>query len=107
MPNKEQFEIILHVGRVTSLQSWVAKKSCHGQTLVNECFIFDYPIQLVQDKLAKLSVSSMPRNSQHVKCFLIKAINMHVFLCYLETRNHSVSQGGYFPTKFPQQKLLI
>ena len=30
---KKPFEIILHVGRVTSLQSWVAKKSCHGQTL--------------------------------------------------------------------------
>ena len=24
-----------HLGRVTSLQSWVAKKSCHGQTLIN------------------------------------------------------------------------
>ena len=24
------------------LQSWVAKKSCHGQTPVNECSIFDY-----------------------------------------------------------------
>ena len=31
--NKKPFEIILHVGRVTSLQSLVAKKSCHGQTL--------------------------------------------------------------------------
>ena len=37
------FEIILHAGRVTSLQSWVAKKSCHGQTLMNECYISDYP----------------------------------------------------------------
>ena len=26
--NKKPFEIILHVGRVTSLRSWVAKKSC-------------------------------------------------------------------------------
>ena len=26
---KKPFEIILHVERVTSLQSWVAKKSCH------------------------------------------------------------------------------
>ena len=40
---KKLFEIILHVGRVTSLQSWVAKKSCHGQTLINECSIIDYP----------------------------------------------------------------
>ena len=31
------FEIMLYVGRVTSLQSCVAKKSCHGQTLINEC----------------------------------------------------------------------
>ena len=43
MQNIKPFKIILHVGRVTSLQSWVAKKSCHGQTLINECSIFDYP----------------------------------------------------------------
>ena len=43
MQNKKLFEIILHVGRVTSLQSWVAKKSCHGQTLINEYYISDYP----------------------------------------------------------------
>ena len=36
-------KIIFHAGRVTSLQSWVAEKSCHGQTLINECSIFDYP----------------------------------------------------------------
>ena len=41
--NKKQFEIILHVGRVTSLQSLVAKKSFHGQTIINECSISDYP----------------------------------------------------------------
>ena len=40
---KNRFEIILHAGRVTSLQSWAAKKSCHGQTLTNECSISDYP----------------------------------------------------------------
>ena len=43
MQNKKPFEIILHVVRVTSLQSWVAKKSCHGQTIINECSISDYP----------------------------------------------------------------
>ena len=43
MQNKKPFEIVLHVGRVTSLRSWVAKKSCHGQTLINECSISDYP----------------------------------------------------------------
>ena len=43
MQNKKPFEIILHPGRVTSLQSWVAKKSCQGQTLLNECSISDYP----------------------------------------------------------------
>ena len=37
------FEIILHVERATSLQSWVAKKSCNGQTLMNDCPISDYP----------------------------------------------------------------
>ena len=43
MQNKKPFEIILHVGRVTSLRSWVAKKSRHGQTIINECSISDYP----------------------------------------------------------------
>ena len=37
------FEIILHVGRVASFQSWVAKESCHSQTFINECSISDYP----------------------------------------------------------------
>ena len=40
---KKLFEMLLHVGRVTSLQSWVYKKSCHGQTLINECSVSDYP----------------------------------------------------------------
>ena len=43
MQNIKPLEIILHVGRVTRLQSRVAKKSCHSQTLINECSIFDYP----------------------------------------------------------------
>ena len=43
MQNKRPFEIILRAGRVTSLQSWVGKKSCHGQTLTNECSVSDYP----------------------------------------------------------------
>ena len=43
MQNKRPFEIILHVRRVASLQSWVAKTSCHGQTLINELSISDYP----------------------------------------------------------------
>ena len=42
MQTKKPFEIILHVGRLTSLQSWVAKKSCHGQTLISKFSIFDY-----------------------------------------------------------------
>ena len=43
MQNKKLFEITLHVGQVTSLRSWVAKQSCRGQTLVNECSSSDYP----------------------------------------------------------------
>ena len=43
MQSKKPFDIILHVGRVTSLRSWMAKKSCHGQTLKIECFISDCP----------------------------------------------------------------
>ena len=42
MQNKKPFELIFHVGRVTSLHIWVAKKSCHAQTLINECSISDY-----------------------------------------------------------------
>ena len=42
MQSKKPFEIVLHVGRITSLQSWVAKKSCQGQTHTNECSISDY-----------------------------------------------------------------
>ena len=38
------------------LQSWVAKKSCHCQTLINECSISDYPsnfegLQLAPDAI--------------------------------------------------------
>ena len=40
---KKSFEITLHVGQVASLRSWVAKKSCHSQTVINECSISDYP----------------------------------------------------------------
>ena len=40
MQNKKPFEIILHVGRVTSLQSWVAKKSCHD---LNVLFLTTLP----------------------------------------------------------------
>ena len=43
MQSKKPFETMLYVGRVTSLQSWVAKESCYGQTLINECSISDYP----------------------------------------------------------------
>ena len=43
MQSKKLFEIILHVGRVTSLQSWMAKRSCDGQILTKEYSIFDYP----------------------------------------------------------------
>ena len=46
MQNKKPFEIILHVGRVRNLQSLVAKKSCYGQTLIDECSISDYPSKL-------------------------------------------------------------
>ena len=42
---QKPFEIIFHVGRVTSLQSWVAKKSCLGQTLKNKCSFPDYPLK--------------------------------------------------------------
>ena len=39
MQNKKPFEIILYVGRVISLQSWVAK----NHVTVKPCSISDYP----------------------------------------------------------------
>ena len=64
MQNKKPLEIILHVCRgVTSLQSWVAKKSCHGQTLINECSISDYPSNFGRSyrsqKLGNTNISDM------------------------------------------------
>ena len=41
MQNKTPFEIMLHVGRVTSFHSWVTKKSCHGQ--MNVLFLTTLP----------------------------------------------------------------
>ena len=44
MQNKNPFEIILHVGQVTSLQSWVAKNHVTVKPLfINECSISYYP----------------------------------------------------------------
>ena len=37
------FGVVLCVGRVAGLQGWVAEKSCHSQTLINECSVFDWP----------------------------------------------------------------
>ena len=78
-PQKKTFEIILHVGRVTSFQSWVAEKSCHGQTLINECFIFDYPSNfalhaiLFQTVFDSRSASlSFPRSSKLVFQFWLR-----------------------------------
>ena len=51
------FEIILHVGRVTKLQSWVDKKSCHGQTLRNKCSVFDCPSKFEALLLALHAIS--------------------------------------------------
>ena len=39
---KKLFEIILHVGRVKSLQSWVAKNHVTVKPLKKECSISDY-----------------------------------------------------------------
>ena len=54
MQNKKPLQIILHVGRVPSLQSWMAKKSCHGQTLTNECSISDYPSNFEGSKVEEM-----------------------------------------------------
>ena len=85
--NKKPFEIILHVGRVTSLRSWVAKKSCHGQTLLNECSISDYHsnfevifsflIKKSRQKAIEIEIAfffSFPWESQgwHIVSFLLR-----------------------------------
>ena len=59
MENKKPFEIILHVGRITNLQSRVAKKSCHGQTLINECSISDNPSNFEGYKLIPISMRNI------------------------------------------------
>ena len=63
MQNKKTFEIILHVGRVTSLQSWVAKKSCHSQTLINEC--------LFLTTLPTLKACNSPYTQYYFKQFFV------------------------------------
>ena len=70
MQNKKPFEIILHVRQGTSLQSWVAKKSCHGETLMNECFIFDYPsnFELIFD---------YPSNSSYMQYYFKRFFVLH------------------------------
>ena len=46
MQNKKPFEIILHVGRVTSLRSWVAKKIMSRSNPYKWMFYFWLPFQL-------------------------------------------------------------
>ena len=62
MQNKKPFEMILHVRRVTSLQSWVAKKSCHGQTLTNVLFL---------TTLATLKACNSPYMQYYFKRFFV------------------------------------
>ena len=41
--NKVERGISVAAVKVWNDLFWVAKKSCHCQTLINECSIFDYP----------------------------------------------------------------
>ena len=77
MQNKNPFEIILHVGRVTSLQSSVAKKSCHGQTLVNQCSILTtFPI---------LKACNSPYMQCYFKLFLVLHSSEVIFSFLIKT----------------------
>ena len=66
MQNKELFEIIMHIGRVTSLQSWVAKKSCHGQTLQNECSISNFEDLWIISFMLHISVITSPQTDTYI-----------------------------------------
>ena len=46
MQNEKLPETTPHPGRATSPQNWAAKKSCYGQTLIDECSIIDHPSRL-------------------------------------------------------------
>ena len=52
MQNKKPPETTPHPGRATSPQNWAAKKSCYGQTLIDECSIIDRPSRLEDLQLA-------------------------------------------------------
>ena len=52
MQNKKPPETTQHSGRATSPQNWEAKKSCYGETLINECSIFDRPSKFESLQLA-------------------------------------------------------
>ena len=52
MQNEKPPETTPHSGRATSPQNWAAKKSCYGQTLIDECSIIDRPSRLEDLQLA-------------------------------------------------------
>ena len=65
MHNKKPPEIAPHAGRATNPQSRAAKKSCHGQTPINECYIFDHPSNFKSPQPAPHAISSQtgPRHA--------------------------------------------
>ena len=79
MQNRKPFEIILHVGQDTSLQSWVAKKSCHGQTLINKCSISDYPSTIL---LTTLKACNSPYMQYYFKrgFFCFAFLKSYIFI---------------------------
>ena len=92
MQNKKLFEIILHVGRVTNLQSWVAKKSCNGQTLPNECLFLTTFMTIWKRGVGQYNPTDFIRNSNSIltnsnpiseivshACLSIIALNCLVF----------------------------
>ena len=67
MQNEKPPETTPHSGRATSPQNWAAKKSCYGQTLIDECSIIDHPsrlkgLQLASDATPPQTASRPPKS---------------------------------------------
>ena len=58
---------------------WVAKKSCHGQTLINECFISDYPSNFDRGLLSFRNVLTHTRKYWKHSVSLSKEKIMNIF----------------------------
>ena len=89
MQNKKPFEIILHVGRVTSLHCWVAKKSCPGQALMNDCSISDYPSNCRLEIISNDPLYNFTRSQK---------VSLAYYKMFLQQGKSLWGRGGTFPS---------